>query len=102
MEKEAPCPASHQGFALKFTSRFATSPPTKIRTRRSKNPVDYTTFGELGDIVRKNWPTFDDTFNNQRAFNRIMSSLNVLRGPIAHCCPLADDEIDRLRLMIKD
>jgi hypothetical protein len=71
-------------------------------TRRSKNPVDYATFGELGDIVRKNWPTFNDTFNNQKAFTRIMNNLNVLRAPIAHCCPLADDELDRLRLTIKD
>lgn len=71
-------------------------------TKRSKNPVDYTTFGELGDIVRKNWQTFSDTFNNQKAFTRVMNNLNVLRAPIAHCCPLADDEVDRLRLTLKD
>ncbi len=31
-----------------------------------------------------------------------MTSLNMLRAPIAHCCPLAEDEIVRLRLTVKD
>ncbi len=31
-----------------------------------------------------------------------MFSLNMLRGPIAHCCPLSEDEVDRLRLAVKD
>lgn len=71
-------------------------------TPRSTEEIDYTTFGELGEIVRKNWPTFSDTFNSQRAFTKIMSSLNLLRGPIAHCCPLADDEVVRLQLTVGD
>jgi hypothetical protein len=71
-------------------------------TQRSSEKIDYTTFGELGEIVRKNWDTFSDTFNSEKAFSKIMTSLNILRGPIAHCCPLAEDEIARLRLALKD
>jgi hypothetical protein len=71
-------------------------------TLRSTEKIDYTTFGELGEIVRKNWDTFSDTFNSEKAFSKIMTSLNILRGPIAHCCPLAEDEIARLRLTLKD
>lgn len=71
-------------------------------TQRSEDLIDYTTFGELGDIVRQNWDVFDDIFSSQRAFNKIMKSLNVLRGPIAHCCPLAEDEVVRLGLTVKD
>ena len=71
-------------------------------TPRSNDEIDYTTFGELSQIVQSNWPTFSDTFNSQRAFTKIMASLNVLRGPIAHCCPLAPDEVARLRLTLKD
>ena len=71
-------------------------------TPRSNENIDYTTFGELGEIVRKNWATFSDTFNSEKAFTRIMTSLNGLRAPIAHCCPLAGDEIVRLRLTLKD
>jgi hypothetical protein len=28
--------------------------------------------------------------------------LNMLRGPIAHCCPVSDDEVLRLQLTVKD
>jgi hypothetical protein len=71
-------------------------------TRRSSREIDYTTFGELGEIVRANWQTFSDTFDNEKAFTKVMTNLNLLRGPIAHCCPLADDEIERLRVTLKD
>lgn len=71
-------------------------------TQRSDDELDYTTFGELGEIVRKNWVHFGDMFNSEKAFNRVMNSLNLLRGPIAHCSPLAEDEVVRLRLTLKD
>jgi hypothetical protein len=71
-------------------------------TIRSTEMIDYTTFGELGEIVRMNWSTFSDTFSSQKAFDRIVTSLNILRGPIAHCCPLAEDEVVRLGLALKD
>jgi len=71
-------------------------------TQRSEMKIDYTTFGELGQIVSGNWQAFDDLFKNSRAFQKIMTSLNLLRGPIAHCCPLAEDEIVRLEITVKD
>lgn len=55
-------------------------------TQRSERKIDYTTFGELTEIVQSNWEAFENLFRNQRAFTKIMSSLNQLRGPIAHCC----------------
>ncbi len=71
-------------------------------TLRSEKEIDFTTFGELGEIVRNNWESFDAIFSSEKAFTKIMTSLNMLRGPIAHCCPLAEDEIVRLRLTVKD
>jgi hypothetical protein len=72
-------------------------------TIRSESKIDYTTFGELSQIVIGNWDAFESLFKRgQRAFQKIMSNLNQLRGPIAHCCPLADDEIVRLELTVKD
>lgn len=71
-------------------------------TMRSTEKLDYTTFGELGEIVRANWTLFSDTFNSDKAFTKIMTSLNILRGPIAHCSPLAEDEVVRLRLTLRD
>jgi hypothetical protein len=71
-------------------------------TQRSDRSIDYTTFGELSVIINSNWVLFATIFKSQRAVERVMASLNLLRGPIAHCCPLSEDEIDRLRLAVKD
>jgi hypothetical protein len=71
-------------------------------TRRSDEPIDYTTFGELSVIITSNWNLFGTVFDSRRAIERVMSSLNLLRGPIAHCCPISDDEVLRLRPAVKD
>jgi Swt1-like HEPN len=71
-------------------------------TQRSDAEIDFTTFGELGEIVRSNWVDFDAIFSSQKAFTKIMTSLNILRAPVAHCCPLSEDEAVRLRLTVKD
>lgn len=68
---------------------------------RSSNEIDYTTFGQLGDLVRHRWEDFD-IFNSKKGFNRVMTNLNVLRGPIAHCCPLPKSEIVRLNSTVED
>lgn len=71
-------------------------------TSRSDRELDYVSFGQLGDIIRANWVLFGGMLSNERALGRVMFSLNTLRGPIAHCGLLAEDEIDRLKLAVKD
>jgi hypothetical protein len=69
-------------------------------TPRSSDPIDFTTFGELGEIIKQNWDVFGALFTSVKAVEKVMSSLNTLRGPVAHCSPLAEDEILRLRLAL--
>ena len=69
---------------------------------RSENEIDFTNFGELSVIISANWDNFGAIFSSRRAVERIMNSLNLLRGPIAHCSPLAEDEVERLNLTVKD
>lgn len=71
-------------------------------TPRSEDPLDFTTFGELGEIIKTNWDVFGALFSSVKAVERVMSNLNMLRGPIAHCSPLAEDEVVRLRLSVRD
>lgn len=72
-------------------------------TIRSEEKIDYTTFGELSQIVSSNWEAFDELFKRgQKSFQRIMTNLNQLRGPIAHCSSFTEDEIVRLELTVKD
>ena len=70
-------------------------------TPRSEEPIDYTNFGELSEIMKANWDVFG-FLTSQKAVERVMANLNTLRGPIAHCSPLAEDEVVRLRLSVRD
>jgi hypothetical protein len=71
-------------------------------TVRSDEDIDYTTFGQLSDIISENWVDFAGMLSDIRAVKRVLSGLNTLRGTIAHCGVLAEDEVDRLFLSIKD
>ena len=71
-------------------------------TKRSEDELDYSTFGELSDIIISNWDIFGSIFNSQKAVQKVMASLNTLRGPIAHCSLLSEDEVLRLMLSIRD
>jgi Swt1-like HEPN len=71
-------------------------------TPRSDDPMDFLTFGQLSEIIKTNWDVFGAVFSSQKAVERVMSNLNSLRGPIAHCSPLAEDEVVRLRLTVRD
>jgi hypothetical protein len=71
-------------------------------TPRSAEPIAFTTFGELGEIIKINWAVFGSIFSSQKAVEKVMASLNTLRGPIAHCSPLAEDEVVRLQLTVRD
>ena len=69
---------------------------------RSDEEIDYTTFGELSDIIVSNWDLFAPVFSTKKAVQKVLGQLNLLRGPIAHCCPLSEDEVLRLELAVKD
>lgn len=71
-------------------------------TVRSDEPLAFSTFGELGQIITTNWDVFGAIFKSAKAVERIMVNLNTIRGPIAHCSPLAEDEVVRLRLAVRD
>jgi hypothetical protein len=71
-------------------------------TPRSDDPMDFLTFGELGEVIKGNWDVFGAVFSSAKAVERVMANLNTLRGPIAHCSPLAEDEVVRLRLAVRD
>jgi hypothetical protein len=71
-------------------------------TTRSDDLLDFTNFGELGEIIKQNWDVFGASLSSVKAVERVMANLNTLRGPIAHCSPLAEDEVVRLQLSVRD
>lgn len=70
-------------------------------TPRSDKLIDYTTFGELSQLITDNWDLFDPIFKSKSAVSNVSNQLNVLRGPIAHCNPTDELEQDRLNLAVR-
>lgn len=70
-------------------------------TPRSEKLIDYTTFGELSQLITDNWDLFDPIFRSKTAVSNVSNQLNLLRGPIAHCNPTDELEHDRLNLAVK-
>lgn len=70
-------------------------------TPRSENLIDYTTFGELSQIITDNWDIFGTVFKSKTAVSNVSNQLNLLRGPIAHCNPTDELEQDRLNLAVR-
>lgn len=71
---------------------------------RSKDPIDYVTFGHLSEIIKANWTVFGGLFPGCEIerLEKVFSRLNLARGPIAHCGYLPEDEVVRLKLAIRD
>jgi len=70
--------------------------------QRSERMIDYSTFGQLREIIVQNWDVFEQKMTSKGAVSNVMATLNRLRGPIAHCCTMQDDEAERLALTVKD
>ena len=68
---------------------------------RSDDWLDYTNFGELGQIISANWKLFSDLLSDPKAVQNTLHRLNTLRGPIAHCSILAEDEVMLLRYSLR-
>ena len=73
-----------------------------VMSIRSDDPLSYTNFGELIDILNKNWADFSDSIRSQKAMQQILGQFNLIRNTIAHSCELNEDEILRFKLLIKD
>ena len=71
-------------------------------SQRATESIQYVTFGHLSDIIISNWDVFQLTFTSQKAVQRVLGLLNTIRGPIAHCNELQDDEVARLFLAVRD
>jgi hypothetical protein len=70
-------------------------------TARSDELIDYTTFGELSQLITDNWELFDPVFQSKTAVSNVSNQLNLLRGPIAHCNPTDELEQERLNLAVR-
>jgi hypothetical protein len=71
-------------------------------TVRSEDLLAYTNFGDLINIINKNWDDFSNIIRSSKAMQTTLSQLSLIRNAIAHSSFLNDDEIQRLELYMKD
>jgi len=65
--------------------------------QRSDAMIDYTTFGQLRQIISQNWAdVFSKKLRTEKAVSTVMTNLNRIRGPIAHFSPMSDHDVERL------
>jgi hypothetical protein len=69
---------------------------------RSKKNLDFTTYGQLMEVVRENREALSTRFLSIAGLERILAVLNNLRGPIAHNAILSPDEVARLYVAVRD
>lgn len=70
--------------------------------QRSIKEIDYTTFGELQQIIVQNWSLFENVFTSRGAVTRVMTLLGLMRGPIAHCSRMEAGEVERFKVLVRD
>jgi hypothetical protein len=73
-----------------------------VLASRAEDPLEFANFGELITIIDSNWSSFDDTIRSRKAMQQTLSQFNQIRNVIAHSCRLSENDIARMKLLIKD
>lgn len=71
-------------------------------SERSAEPICYSDFLDLVDIIELNWADFSDSFRSIESVKSTLTTLNMIRRTVAHNSVLDEDEIQRLKLHVKD
>lgn len=73
-----------------------------VLASRADDPLSFTNFGELITIIESQWDSFDDTIRSRKAMQQTLSQFNQIRNVIAHSCKLGENDIARMKLLIRD
>lgn len=74
----------------------------RYHAQRSVDPIGYTMFGNLGQIIVANWEDFSDLFPNQAWITSRFNDLEMSRNIIMHTGVLPEIEIERLESIVRD
>jgi hypothetical protein len=73
-----------------------------VLASRTEDPLAFSNFGELITIIESNWDSFADTIRSRKAMQQTLSQFNQIRNVIAHSCKLGENDITRMKLLIRD
>jgi hypothetical protein len=74
----------------------------RYHAQRAVEPIGYTMFGNLGQIIVNNWEDFSDLFPNQSWVTSRFNDLEMSRNIIMHTGLLPQLEIERLESIVRD
>ena len=74
----------------------------KWHTQRGQDPINYTTFGDLKNIMQNNWDAFEDLIGSLQWASGIFDIIERSRNVIMHSGNLAPEDIERLGVNIRD
>ncbi|MCY3576115.1 MAG: Swt1 family HEPN domain-containing protein [bacterium] len=70
--------------------------------RRGETEIFYTDFGDLKDLIIKNWGDFEDLLPDQHWLSARLDELEASRNVIAHSNLLEQRELDRIGMYLED
>jgi hypothetical protein len=74
----------------------------KWHAQRGQDPINYTTFGDLKNIMQNNWDAFEDLIGTLQWVSGIFDVIERSRNVIMHSGNLEPEDIERLGVNIRD
>ena len=74
----------------------------KWHAQRGQDPINYTTFGDLKNIMQNNWDAFEDLIGSLPWASGIFDVIERSRNVIMHSGMLEKEDIERLGVNIRD
>ena len=74
----------------------------RYHATRAPNPIGYTTFGQLAQVIISAWDDFSDLFPDQSWVTSRFNDLEMSRNIIMHSNVLPDIEIERIDSLVRD
>jgi len=74
----------------------------KWHAQRGQDPLNYTTFGDLKNVMQNNWDAFEDLIGSLQWAAGIFDVIERSRNVIMHSGTLEPEDIERLGVNIRD
>lgn len=91
-----------KGIQERAENRMKGEQNVKWHAQRGQDPVNYTTFGDLKNIMHTNWDAFEDLIGNLAWAAGIFDVIERSRNVIMHSGMLEKEDIERLGVNIRD
>lgn len=90
------------GIRERAQKRMEDERSAKWHAQRGQDPINYTTFGDLKNIMQNNWDAFEDLVGSLPWASGIFDVIERSRNVIMHSGFLEREDIERLGVNIRD